>query len=182
MVHICFDKENAMTLRNKIAVITAGLLFAFAFYKGCQMGRHSYLPQVSNVIPKDDKEQITVNPVNHTLTIRRPGQKDQTLTLPDRVSTVDITKANMVKVTSKQYGLELHPFIAITMADSIRVGLGLDTLYYKRLDFGVGAASEPGQHPPVVFAKLSYNIWSNTQIGISIDNHKNVGASFSVRL
>jgi len=132
------------------------------------------------VLPPADKEQILINPVKHTITIvTAAGHK--TLTLPDRLSTIDVLKNGNVSVTSPQFGLEHAPFVGATFADKLRFGAGLDGLYWKRLDLGLGAAGGSGAST-VMFAVLSYNVWDNMRLGITYDHQQHVGVGITVRI
>jgi hypothetical protein len=167
-----------MKLRYKLIAIAVFLGAIFMW------GRHSksavQSPKAPVVLPKNDVEQIVVNPANHTLTvINTSGHK--TVTLPDRASTIDVLKNGQIKVTSKQFGFEHHPFVYTGYSDALRFGIGLDGVYWKRLDLGLGVAGA-SRYNTVVFAQLSYNFWSNVRIGLTYDHTQHIGASISVRL
>lgn len=166
-----------MKLRYKFGIIASGLLIAF-LYGRCAK------PKSANpgVLPKDDTEQITVNPETHKLIITRPGQKSITETLPDRTSTFDVKQNGTVKISSKQFGFEEHPFIGYSVADIGRFMAGSDMVYYKRLDLGLGLGFQKDLGSFVGLAKISYNAWSNISFGVSIDNQKHIGGILTVRL
>lgn len=168
-----------MKLRYKLIAIAAILGAVFMW------GRHSKTslqsPKTPAVLPANDREQIIVNPDNHTLTIVKPTG-NEVLHLPDRTSTIDIKKDGTVSVTSPQFGMEHKVFIGGVFSDYARVGVGLDGFYWKRLDLGLGIADRLGNYVPVVFAKVTYNVWSNTQIGLTFDNQQHLGAILSVRI
>jgi hypothetical protein len=136
---------------------------------------------VPAVLPSNDNEQITVDPSTHQLVILRPGQRIVE-TLPDRASTIDIRKDGQVIVTSKQFGFEHHLFVGLLGSDHLRVGTGLDGFYWKRLDIGVGIADQVGAYTPIGFAKVTYNIKGNMQLGLVYQTNKYIGGVLAVRV
>jgi hypothetical protein len=169
-----------MRLRYKIGLIV--LVLGSAFLLG-RCGRKQPGNNTSpTVLPANDAEQITVDPSTHQLTILRPGGQRIVETLPDRPSTIDILKNGTVNVTSKQFGLEHHMFIGIVGSDHARIGVGLDAFYYKKLDIGVGVADQAGMYTPIIFAKATYNIKGNMQVGIVYQSNQYIGGIVSVRI
>lgn len=166
-----------MKLRYKLGILVSGLLVAFLY------GRCAKPKTTSpGILPKDDTERITVNPETHKLIIQRPGQKPQTLTLPDQTSTFDVKQNGTVKVSSKQFGFEEHPFVGYAVSDIGRFVAGSDLTYYKKLDLGLGLGIQKDLGSFIGFAKISYNVWSNVSLGLSIDNQKHIGGILTVRL
>jgi hypothetical protein len=165
-----------MNLRYKIGLVIGILLFVFGLGR-CGRGK----PTVPNVLPPNDKEQIIVDPVKHTLIIVRPGG-NETVTLPDRPSVIDIRKDGSVSVTSKQFGFEHRFFLGLDGSDAIRGMAGMDFGYWKKLDLGVGVMGQFGNYTPRVFAMVSYNVYSNCRVGVTIDNTQHVGIGLTVRL
>src|SRR4029077_5129832 len=136
---------------------------------------------VPTVLPPNDIEQIQVNPERHRLTlITKTGTK--TITLPDRTSTIDVLKSGVVKITSPQFGMEHHLFIGALEADHVRFGVGMDGLFWKRLDLGAGIAGQIGSYTPIAFAKITYTIKGNVQAGLVYQSNQYVGGILSVRL
>jgi hypothetical protein len=132
------------------------------------------------VLPPDSKEQIIVNPIKHSLIIVRPG-KTETVTLPDRPTVIDVKKDGTVKVTASQFGFESRPFLGLSASlDGGHIALGVDGLYWKRLDLGGGVQFNGAGAR--VFVSLSCNVWSNTRVGITFDHKQTVSALLSVRL
>ena len=126
-------------------------------------------------------EKIVFNPSNHKLDIIQPGHI-QELFLPDRPSSIEIDNDGKAVVTSRQHGTELKPFVGFQYSNAGRLAVGVDLLYYKKLDLGLGGAAQVGtSHAPVVFGKISYTVWSNTQVGITYDSGARVGGIVSVR-
>jgi hypothetical protein len=165
-----------MRLRYKLLAALSVLVGVF-LYGRCSRSK----PKSPISLPAADTEQIIVNPSNHTITIVNAKGKT-TETLPDRPSTIDVLKTGQVKVTSPQLGLEFRPFVGVQMSSAFHIVGGLDLLYFKRLDLGLGFGGEPGNHTPIVFAKVSYNIWSNVGAGVTYDNNQHIGLALTVRL
>lgn len=168
-----------MKLRYKLMIIAVFLVGIFMW------GRHSKkvptAPNPAAVLPKEDKEQILVDPVNHTLIIVKPTGND-ILTLPDHPSTIDIRKDGTVKVTSPQFGWEHRFFFGIQGSRDARLAVGMDAYYFKRLDIGIGVADQLGQHTPILFPHISYNFWSNCRIGVEYGTDRYIGGTLTVRL
>ena len=135
----------------------------------------------ATVLPSNDVEQIRVNPDIHKLIIIST-KGTRTVTLPDRMSTIDVLKNGTVKVTSPQIGLEHHLFLGIVGADHARIGVGEDIFYFKKLDLGVGIADQVGMYTPVVFAKATYNIKGNLQLGVVYQSNQYIGGIVAVRI
>jgi hypothetical protein len=165
-----------MKLRYKLlggVALCAWLLLAM---KGCFDPKPTPGP-----LPKNDNEQIIVDPNSHHLTIVTAAGP-RVITLPDRPSTIDLLKNGDVKITSAQFGFEHHVFAGAVLSDSARLGIGMDGVYYKRLDLGMGIADGFQGSWPVVFAKLTYNVKGNIQAGIVYQSNSFVGGIVSVRL
>ena len=163
-----------------IGLTLAGLA-AFFIGRGCQK-RHDQ-NNLSTVLAPDVRQKITVDPRHHSLVIiSRDGSS--VLTLPDRPSSIEIMNTGKVKVNSPQFGLEASPFLGA--AFSLRGGLlgaGLDILYWKRLDLGLGAVVNPVYvQDTSVFLSISYRVWSNTSLAIGLDNHTTPLLLVKVRL
>jgi len=165
-----------VNLRYKVGLVVVVLGSVF-LYGRCGRAK----PNVPSVLPPNDAEQITVDPSTHQLVILRPGKRIVE-TLPDRLSTIDIRKDGQVIVTSKQLGFEHHMFIGIIGSDHLRVGAGPDLWYFKRLDLGIGIADQIGNYTPVIFAKVTYNIKGNLQVGLVYQSNKYIGGILDVRV
>lgn len=172
-----------MRLRYKIYVAVITLLGVFT------LGRCGKIPQKPNgvahtptaVLPSEDAEQIRVNPETHQLIILT-SKGSQTVTLPDRTSTIDVLKNGTVKVTSPQIGLEHHMFLGILGSEHARIGVGVDGFYWKKLDLGIGIGDQIGAYTPIVFAKATYNIKGSLQVGLIYGSDKYLGGIVSVRV
>jgi hypothetical protein len=170
-----------MRLRYKIFGILAMLLGVFLFGRYWHQGTKGLTnPTTSAKLPAQDKEQIIVNPENHTLTIVTPT-KTTIETLPDRKSTIDIGKDDSVTIHAPQFGLEVRPFGGVFYSNSLRWGAGIQGAYFKKLDLGLGIAGA-ARTDTVVFAQLSYNVVGSLQLGLTYDNQKHVGAGITLRI
>lgn len=171
-----------MKLRYKIGLLLSGLLGIF--FWGWFHGRQSVVPATPASLPANDKEQITVDPRTHKLTILT-AKGVQTLFLPDRATTIDITKAGNAVVHDKQYGLEMNPFIggAYGLHHGV-VAIGTDVAYFHRLDLGValGLPSPFSFSTTSVLALVSYDVWRDTRLSVGIDQHKSPYIGVTVRL
>lgn len=169
-----------MKLRYKIALVVTVLAGVFLWGRRSKTSSHT-VPKPATVLPKNDTEQIIVDPVHHSLVIVKPSGK-RVLTLPDRQSTIDIRTDGTVNVTSLQWGLEHGFFFGVQGSDAFRIAAGMDGFYYKKLDLGIGLADQIGGHAPIIFAKLSYNFYDNMQVGVTYGNDRLIGGSITVRL
>lgn len=170
-------------LAGLAALFLLGLYLLLRVRSGGARGTLSRPASPGAVLPKDDNEQIIVDPHLHTLIITRPTGTTVTH-LPDHATVIDVRKDGTVGVTSPQWGLERRLFAGAYMSDKFRLALGMDGLYFKRLDFGIGVAGQLGisGHPPIGFAQVSYNVWSNCRIGIVYGTNRYVGGTLTVRL
>lgn len=177
-----------IALFKRYTVITgmfALVLLGLVLYLRVRYGRPASGLEIAHpsvaVLPKDDKEQIIVDPSRHSLIIVRPTG-NQTLSLPDRQSVIDIRKDGTVQVISPQWGWEHRVFFGIHGSEVLRLGAGMDAFYFKKLDLGAGVACQIGAHTPIVFAQISYNAWSNCRVGIAYGTNRFVGGTLTVRL
>jgi hypothetical protein len=87
-------------------------------------------------------------------------------------------------VAALQFGTENRPFLVGAFAlDGTKLGLGVDLLYYKRVDLGAGLLVNPVHVQDArVFIGVSYFVYSNTSLMLGIDNQKNPLVGIKVRL
>ena len=133
------------------------------------------------VLPKDDAEQIVVDPRTHTIIIKRPTGTTVTH-LPDVQSVIDIKKDGTVKVTAPQWGWERRAFVGAGYSDKLRLGLGVDGLYWKALDLGVGVQTDSGFKDARVFVGLSYTVKDNMRLTLTYDHKQTLGALVTLRI
>lgn len=171
---------QVMTLKHKL--ISVGAILAGVFLWGrCSRTAHLGVPVPANVLPKDDNEQILIDPVHKSLIVVN-SNGTRTLTLPDRPTTIDIRKNGTINVTSPQYGMERRIFGGVYASDKFRIAAGADLWYFKKLDLGVGLAGEVGPHLPIVFGQVSYNIYSNCRVGLAYGSDRYIGGTLTVRI
>jgi hypothetical protein len=163
-------------LRYKLLAGAIALAVAFGFGR---CGHKS--PTVPSALPPSDKEQIVVDPRNHTLVIKRLTGTTVTH-LPDRQSVIDIRKDGTTTVTASQFGLECVPFVGLGYSDNVRISLGLDGLYWKALDLGAGIGITPSGTNPRVFISLGYNVKDNLRVAFTVDHTKQPGIMLSLRI
>lgn len=137
-------------------------------------------PNVPHVLPAGDTEQLIINPVTHQLTVVTVNGS-HVVTLPDHVSVIDVHHNGTVTVTAPQFGLEARPFVGAFFSNKLRFGAGLDGLYWKKLDLGLGLAGGSGAST-VIFAAVSYTIWDNVHIGVTYDHQQHLGIGITVRI
>lgn len=181
MATVCVDKAGTMKLRYKILFVLGVLCVTFGLGRCNRIDWYDPKSHTPIVLPTNDVEQIRVNPETHQLIITT-SKGMQTVTLPDRASTIDIRKNGIVNVTSPQFGLDKHLFAGYTLSDARRFVIGGDFVYYKKLDIGIGIADQFGSHTPIGVAKLTYNIYGAMQVGIVYGTNKYFGGIVSVRL
>ena len=162
-------------LRYKVGGVVA-LLSTVFLYGRCGKPK----PVVPNVLPPNTVEQILVNPTNHTITVVTPTGS-QVVTLPDHVSTIDLGTNGKITVKAPQFGLEVKPFVGAFYSDALRFGGGVDGLYFKKLDLGLGVAGGSSCHT-VAFVQLGYTLWDNLKVGVTYDHLGHFGAGISVRI
>jgi hypothetical protein len=166
-------------IKLRYKLLAAVILWTWFLVQVCGFGCAKH-PQVAPVLPVNDKEQIIVDPVKHQLIIVRPGKTTVT-TLPDRRSTIDVKKDGSVSVTAPQFGFEHAPFVGAFYSNRLRFGAGLDGLYFKKLDLGLGVAGGSSTNT-VLFLQMSYGLWDNLRIGATYDHQQHVGIGITVRI
>lgn len=168
-----------------IAVITVTLLTVGACLERRLAGNRPLIGvQVpASVLPKNDKEQIIVDPFHRTMQVVTANGIKQT-TLPDRPSKIDILRDGSVKITASQFGTELCPYLGVGFTLRGGVALyGVDLLYFKKLDLGLGLSTNPSRIQDMsIFLGISYNVYSNTAITVGIDNRQTPMIGIHVRL
>ena len=171
-----------MRLRYKILLILTVLGTMFGLGRCQRLTISGPKLSVPAVLPANDKEQILVDPKHNSLIIVT-AKGSQTLSLPNRRSVIDIHTNGSVSVTAPQSGFEALPFMGVNVSDKLRVAIGADMFYLKRLDLGVGLMDQLSTaSAPKVFVMVSYTVWSNTRVGLSFDSSSHVGLGVTVRL
>jgi hypothetical protein len=137
----------------------------------------------SQLLAPNVEEKIIINPLHRTITIVKPGHT-KTLDLPDRPTSIELMKNDGLRIVSPQYGVEARPFVGVGY--NLRSGLvsiGTDVFYYKKLDLGLGLAVDPVKlQDTSIFFGMSCFVYSNTSVGIGLDNHVTPMLLLKVRL
>jgi hypothetical protein len=171
------------------------LLGLFGF-KACRKHDKKVDSDVSSpVLTPDQKEKIVVDPVKHTITVitRNPdGSTKETKTyLPDRPTAVIEDKNGKLTIIERKYGSEMRPYLGVggSLDGTPRIHLGADLFYFKKLDLGTDLDLNASVVKTIssfkdtrISANVSYNVYSNTSVALSIDNHKTVGLFIKVRI
>lgn len=171
-----------MRLRYRFGLLFAGVLAVFLW--GWMRGRQSVVPAKPASLVAQDSERLTVNPEKHTLTVLT-SKGQQTLFLPNRATTIEITKAGAAVVHDKQIGFEESPFIGgMYGIKAGRIAAGVDVFYIHRVDLGVavGLPYPFASSSTSVMAVASYNVWRDTRISVGVDQHKDPYVGITVRL
>lgn len=135
----------------------------------------------SPTLAPDVKEKIIVDPQKKKITVITKERTD-TLFLPNRPTAIEIPHKGPVRITRRTWGFELAPFGTVVFTDTLRAGAGVDVFYWQKLSAGFGAATNVRDFfDGRVFAQLSYNVYSNTSLGLVIDNEKRGGMNVSFR-
>jgi len=188
------DKIKAnLKLYVILALIAALGVFGF---KACRKIQEKQDKDASSTVLKpDERGKIIVDPVKHKITTitRNPDgtEKVKETYLPDRPSVITEDKNGKVKVVTQKFGTEVRPYLGVggALDGTPRVHAGSDLWYYKKLDLGVGLDFNAGVFSSIadfrdtrISANASYNVYSNTSLALSFDNHKVVGFFVKVRL
>ena len=119
---------------------------------------------ISNpILAANQKEKIILNPQNHTITVvTKNGTKVSNL--PTHTVSVVENNNGTLSIQDRVWGYEFSPWLGFALADKPRYVLGLDLLYFHKLDLGFGIAPDFKSTSVVGVASLGYNIYSNTSI------------------
>lgn len=135
----------------------------------------------STTLAPDVREKIIVDPQKKKLTVITKERTD-TLFLPNRATAIEIPHHGPVRITRRTWGFELAPFGTVVFTDTLRAGVGADVFYWNKLSLGFGGATNVKNFfDGRVFAHLSYNVYSNSSLGVVVDNSKKVGLALSFR-
>jgi len=172
---------------NKVKALLVAVIAGGASILGWVFLRHHAKVQdavnSATMLQPTEDEAIIINPIHRNIIIVRPTGTT-TLDLPDRPSRVSILKTGKIWVAAPQWGAEARPFVAVGYnLNSGVVGGGLSVFYYKRLDLDLGLMFNPSLIQSAnVFIGFSVFAYSNTSIGLGVDNSKRGLLFISVRL
>lgn len=181
---------------KKIIVIVIIVLVALLSWKGCRMlQKKQDSAAESTVLGPDERGKIIVDPVKHKITTVTRNSDGTTRSkdtyLPDRPSVITEDNNGKVTVVTRKFGTEVRPYVGIggALDGTARAHFGSDLWYYKKLDLGLGLDLNAGVFKELsafrdtrLSANASYNIYSNTSLALSFDNHKVVGLFLKVRI
>lgn len=181
---------------KQIAVTVLIVVIALVSFKACRMLQKKQDSDArSTVLGPDERGKIIVDPVKHkitTVTRNADGsEKVKDTYLPDRPSVITEDKNGKVTVVTQKFGTEVRPYLGVggALDGSPRVHAGADLWYFHKLDLGAGLDFNAGVMRSVsefsdtrLSVNASYNVWSNTSLALSFDNHKVVGLFVKVRL
>lgn len=135
----------------------------------------------SPTLAPDVREKIIIDPPKKKITVITKERTD-TLFLPNRATAIEIPHEGPVRITRRTWGFEMTPFGTVVFTDTLRAGVGADVFYWNRLSVGFGAATNVRDFfDGRVFAHVSYNVYSNTSLGLVLDNEKRGGINVSFR-
>ncbi len=181
---------------KKIAITTLIVVIALLSWKGCRMLQKKQDSDAqSTVLKPDERGKIIVDPVKHKITtVSRNAdgtEKVKDTYLPDRPSVITEDKNGKVTVVTQKFGTEVRPYIGVggALDGTPRLHVGSDLWYYKKLDLGAGLDFNARVMSGISYfsdtrlsINASYNVYSNTSLALSFDNHKVVGLFVKVRL
>lgn len=168
----------AFVLRRRIVMmVIASLIASGAWYWNQRTDEAIHSP----VLAPDVKEKIIIDPRKKKLTVITKERTD-TLFLPNRPTSIEIPHKGPVRITRRTWGFEMAPFGTVVFTDTLRAGIGADVFYWNKLSLGFGGATNVTNFfDGRIFASLSYNMYSNTSLGLVIDNEKRGGMNISFR-
>ncbi|MGH7975004.1 MAG: hypothetical protein ACREBR_05735 [bacterium] len=195
--------ETLKNLINKVvsnlklySILGLVILLGLFCFKGCRkVQKKQDKDATSTVLTPDQKEKIVVDPEKHNIAVTTKNPDGTTTTthtyLPDRPTQIIEDKNGKLKIVDHKFGTEVRPYIGVGgQSDGTgRIHAGADLFYFHKLDLGVGLGFNTGIFNEVsafkdtrLSANVSYNVWSNTSLALSVDNHKAVGLFIKVRL
>lgn len=171
------------------AVLTLGLVAFFVHKKDAKQDAVISC----QVLPPDVREKIIVDPRRKKITVITPERTDE-LFLPDRPTAIIIPHKGPIRVERRTWGFEMAPFASLVVTDTLRAGVGIDGFYWNKFNIGSGIGLNVpnmfGDKSGVsiksildvrFFTQVSYNVYSNTSIGLVLDTNKNIGMALSFR-
>ncbi len=172
-----------MKLRHYVSVagVWALVLVSALGLRACETKQQEQI--ASTTLKAGVREKIIINPTKHIVSVTTSAGTKVTH-LPDRASSIEIFKDGRVKATVPQIGYEHLPFIGYGFSHVWKVTAGCDLVYFKGLDLGPAIMFAPNNvfDSMRVAGVLSYTVWSNTRVGVSIDHLGTFGMFVTVRL
>lgn len=177
MYNILISLFTFLVRRRIVMMVITSLIASGVWYWNQRTDEAIHSPTLA----PDVREKIIVDPRKKKITVITKERTD-TLFLPNRPTAIEIPYKGAVRITRRTWGFELAPFGTIVFTDTLRAGMGADIFYWNKLSFGFGAATNVTNFfDGRVFAHLSYNVYSNTSLGLVVDNAKRGGMNLSFR-
>lgn len=126
----------------------------------------------SPVLGPGETAKLILDPNNHSVTTVQRSGTTRTY-LPPHVTSVTVDAKGNIKFNARTRGTELTPFIGFAYSDKARLMLGVNLLYYKAWEGGIGIAPTMSGPFSVRLALLaSYNVYSNTSLFVGMTHQK----------
>lgn len=169
-----------MKLRFKLILVTVLVTLICILLYRCDSSKTS----VGNTLQPGDKEKIVYNSHTHTITVQT--DKGTTITEYGRNPTVTLRENGDVVVQRHDWGFEHDPYVGFGLSDVPRVHIGVSLFYYNRWDLNLGLALTTRSEYAINdwvrgCAIVSYNVWSNTNLFVGVDNKMSPTGGFFLR-
>lgn len=173
---------NNVKVRFAFYISALVLIIGLAYWRLHQYAKEKDSQIETTVLPAQDQDKLLIDNQRHIVTIVDGSVKGKAPVItrqylnPRGVTSIEESKSGTIKVTSRQFGTEYKPFVGATFGSDIKLrgALGLDLVYYRNVDAGLGVLFASSFNDTRLFAKASYNVYSNIQLGLGIDNRKEV--------
>lgn len=183
-------KDLTMAKIKHIALITwLVLLTLLGYHFWHKYSNKTDAAIVSTILQPNEQRKAIIDPIKHKITTVTRDKNGKEIThstyLPDRPIAIVETNDGKVKVESRVWGPEMRPYMSAGVDNKFRAGLGLDVLYWNKFDLGFGLGIYPS--PTLVLNdvtanfNISYNIYSHTSLGVSVNSQKYPGLILKVR-
>ena len=183
-------KDLTVARIKHIASITGLVLLALLGYHFW----HKYTNKkdqaiTSTILQPNEQRKAIIDPIKHKITTVMRDKSGKEVThdtyLPDRPIAIVETNDGKVKIESRKWGPEMRPYLGIGVDNRFRVGVGVDVLYWNKFDSGFGLGIYPEEHfkldDVTANFNISYNIYSHTSLGVSVNSQKYPGLILKVR-
>ena len=159
---------------NKLRYAVGGLivLLAMAGLLRLRSCVKASMPQASKphaVLPRDVKEQVSINSEKHTVTVTtQTGSKTEFAKDP----IISVNKTGDVSVSRGVYGAEHLPSLGIGYGGDARLYLGASVYYVYELELNTQLAFALSPHAPAFVEpvlSVGYNFYGNTSVFIGVN-------------
>jgi hypothetical protein len=183
-------KQLTLSKIKHILVLSGVILLALLGYRFWVHHARKVDQNITNTIlqPNEQRKAI-IDPIKHKITTVTKDKNGKEIThstyLPDRPIAIVETNDGKVKIESRKFGPEMRPYLGIGVDNKFRAGLGLDVFYWNKFDLGFGLGIYPSSslalNDVTANMNISYNIYSHTSLGVSINSQKYPGLVLKVR-